>query len=202
MKEFISDTVGKGMHELHKGIYGKAFKMTCLGCFLAGFLLFFILGKDFAKSNTLLNVDALCKVKDSIIDKKEFYTYIFYRRSVLLMLGLLFWWWRLGKYYAYMILGVCAFSMGGCMYICLLRYYLKGLFLWIFLYFPHAFCYTGVLICAILLSRTSLHTKEEKIRFLCRNLLLVLGLLLLYVLGIYAEAYVNTALLQDFLTFF
>lgn len=202
MKEFISDTMGKGMQGLHKGTYVKVIKRICTGCFLAGFVLFFIFGREFAESNNLLNVDALCRVKDSSIDKKAFYAYIFYRRSTLLMLGLLFWWWRLGKYYTYTIMGVCAFSMGGCMYTCLLRYDLKGLFLWIFLYFPHVFFYTGELLCAVCLSRTLIQTKEDKLRFLCRNFLPVISLILLHLLGMYTEAYTNTTLLQDFLTFF
>lgn len=202
MKQFISDTMGKRMQELYKGSCAKAFKIICLGCFFAGFTLFFLLGEEFAGSNTLLDVAALCKVKDSMIDKKGFYTYILYRRSVFLILGLLFWWWRFGKYYVYTLTGACAFSMGGCMYTCLLRYSLKGLFLWCFLYFPHAFFYTGVLFCALLLCHTPFHTKKEKIRFLYQNILPAMLLLVLFGMGIYSEAYVNITLLQDFLAFF
>lgn len=202
MNGFFPDTMQKGVHVLYKGVCWRAVKLICLGGFCLGFIVFWILGKDFAESNALLDIDALREVKDAAIDQQAFYAYVLHRRLFWFVLGIVFWWWRLGKYYACFLFGAGAFSMGACMYTALHRYYLKGLFLWIFLYVPQIFCYIGALLCVIWLARIPLHTKEEKWQFLYKNILFLLILCVLFGLGVYLESYVNTLLLQDFLTFF
>lgn len=187
---------------LKKNPIFRSCKVLYLSCFFAGFMVFLILGKGFLDNLMLLNVNSLREIKDCSIDKAAFFQYICWRRMLVLAAGFLFWWWGFGKWFAYGVLGCAGFSMGACMYTCLLRYHFKGIFLWIFLYFPHVLFYAVVLICGMILSTGVFRIKAEKLKFLWQNGLWELLLLILLALGIYSEGYINVALLQNYLQFF
>ncbi len=180
----------------------KFCKMLYLCCFLAGFMIFLFMGKELLNDISLLNIDALKEIKNETLDKGAFFNYLLWRRVLILAAGMLFWWWNWGKWFLYGTIGVSAGSMGICMYICLVRYRLKGLFLWFFLYFPHILFYGAVVICAMMLSTRMIRERQEKIKFLLQKGRWVILLLIVFFLGIYMESYVNTALLQDYLDFF
>lgn len=177
-------------------------KMIYLGCFLAGFVLFLILGKTFLDDNLLLNVNSLREVKDSTIDKGAFFRYISWRRLLVLAAGIFLWWKGFGKWVIYGVLGFSGVTMGACMYTCLFRYHFKGIFLWFFLYFPHLLFYAAALFCGMILTIGRYPDKNEKIKFLWQHWLIVMGFGAAFFLGLYAECYINVPLLQDFLQFF
>lgn len=180
----------------------RTVKMIFLGCFLAGFVLFLILGKTFLDDNLLLHVGALREIKDSTIDKDAFFRYIAWRRLLLVGVCLWLWWKGFGKWVIYASLGWIGAAMGACMYTCLFRYHFKGIFLWIFLYFPHLLCYAAALFCGMILTVGKIPNKAEKIKFLWQHWLFVLGFGVAVLLGMYAESYINVSMLQDFLQFF
>lgn len=151
-------------------------KMIYLGCFLAGFILFLILGKAFLDANALLNVNSLREIKDGTIDKDAFFQYVFWRRILVLAAGAFLWWKGFGKFFIYGMLGWHGLSMGACLYTCLLRYHFKGIFLWFFLYFPHLLFFAATLFCGMILSAGKFATKADKLRFLWQHSLIVLAL--------------------------
>lgn len=177
-------------------------KMVYLGCFLVGFVVFLILGKAFLDENLLLNVNALREIKDSTIDKGDFLGYIFWRRLLVLAACIYLWWKGFGKWVIYGVLGYGGITMGACMYICLFRYHFKGIFLWFFLYFPHLIFYAAALFCGMILTTEIYPNKTEKVKFLWQHGLVVLGMVAAFLLGMYAECYLNVPMLQDFLQFF
>lgn len=177
-------------------------KMIYMGCFLAGFSLFLILGKAFLENNTLLNVRALQEIKDCVIDKGSFFRYILWRRLFVLGICLFLWWKGFGKWVIYGVIGWGGVTMGACMYTCLFRYHFKGIFLWFFLYFPHLLFYVAALICGMILTVGKHPDKTEKIKFLWQHWLFVAGFIGAFVFGMYTECCWNVSLLQDFLQFF
>lgn len=177
-------------------------KMIYMSCFLAGFVLFLMFGKSVLEDSLLLNVSALREIKDSIIDKKAFFRYISWRRFLALGIFLILWWKGYGKWVIYGTLGWIGATMGACLYTCLFRYHFKGIFLWIFLYFPHLFCYAAAILCGMILTIGKHVDKAEKIKFLLQHWLIVVVFVASFLLGMYAEGYINIELLQDFLIYF
>lgn len=202
MKQFFLQNLQPKFQSMRKNPRFQTCKMLYLGCFLAGFILFFILGKDFLNDISLLNVNALREIRDSTIDKGAFMQYIFLRRMLLLAAGVLAWWWGFGKLYVYGVWACFGFAMGACMYTCLLRYALKGLFLWFFMYFPHVLFYAVALFCGMILSNGVNRSKADKLKFLWQNSLWVFLLLILLGIGIYTESHMNVSMFQDFLQYF
>lgn len=170
--------------------------------FIAGLAIFFFLGKEFVEDTGLLDSYSLIEIRDSSIDKATFFVYLFWRRMLLLGIGVLFWWWGFSRLYLYGMIGCSGIIMGACLYISLLRYPLTGLFLWFFLYFPHMIFYAGVVLCGMILAVGKFQKKEEKMKFVWQNAPVVLLLLALFVLAIYSESYWNVSLLRMFLEYF
>ncbi len=188
-----------GIREVTKS---KRWKVIYAAGFLVGFLLFAVLGKGFVSENGLLDVDSLRQVKDAVIDKAAFLQYIFRRRILWLLVGVFIWWWGYGKWYIYGLLGISGFAMGACLQAAMMQYSLKGIVLWIFLYFPQVIFYAGAFLCGIILCTGAFKEKAEKVRFLVQNGLTILLLAILYGVGIYCEGYLNVVLLQNYLQFF
>ncbi len=202
MKYSFSQQLQNRFPDIHKNSKAQTFKMIFFLSFLVGFILFLFLGKNFLEDAAILNVASLQEIKDNTIDKGDFGGYILWRRLLLLAVGFLLWWWGFGKLYVYGVLASCSFTMGACMYICLLRYKIKGLFLWFFLYFPHVLCYAAALFCGMIISLNIYRNKADKLKYLLQNGLIILLMLGLVCLGMYCESYINVALLQNFLQYF
>ena len=177
-------------------------KMIYLASFLFGFTIFLMFGKSILEDNVLLNVNALREVKDSAIDKKDFFQYIVWRRLFLLGAAAFVWWKGFGKWFICGMLGYLGMSMGISMYTCLFRYHVKGIFLWVILYIPQMLFYMAAMVCFMLLIEEHLNDKQEKIKFVWKKWIAVLGGLAAYIFGIYAESYLNVPVLQSFLEFF
>ena len=168
----------------------------------AGLLVFFFLGREFAENSALLDADALKEIRDNSIDKGEFFRYVLVRRLWIFAVGVLAWWWGVGKLYLYGVIGGCGFVMGACFFISLARYPFTGLFLWFFIYFPHMIFYAVALFCGMILAKRIWRTRKEKLNYLWQNGLLVCLMILVYAVGIYCESYLNVPLLQNFLEYF
>ncbi len=176
--------------------------------FVIGFFLFAIWGKEFAEENGLLSVEALRAVKDTMLDKAAFFRYVFWRRVLWLFLFVFAWWWGYGRWYIYGLFAFSGFAMGACLQTALLRYSVKGLTLWIFLYLPYAIFYGGAFFFAMLLCKKEqqelqgVRERGKRLQFLLQNILSIAGILLMTILGIYGEACVNPGLLRNYLQYF
>ena len=177
-------------------------KMIYLGSFFVGFVLLLVFGKNIWDSNQLLNINALREIKNGVIEKSAFFQYILWRRLMLLSFAGFMWWKGLGKWFLYSTLGYLGISMGICMYTCLFRYHMKGLFLWFVLYIPQGLFYAAAMFGGMILMSEGRKEKQEKIKFLWQNWLIEFGVFAAYLLGIYSESYLNVSLLKSFLEFF
>ena len=207
MKDFLLQHTKSQMEQVKSVTKSNRWKMVYGIGFLTGFLLLIILGKALILESNLLDVDSLREVKDCVVDKKEFLSYVFRGRLLWFLAGVVLWWWGYGKWYIYGVLGVYGFVMGACLQTTILRYSTKGVFLWMVLYFPHAILYIGALLCAMMLADSGLRgstyqSRKEKIAGLLQKWLIAVGMLFLFVAGIYCEGSLNLKLLQNYLQFF
>lgn len=177
-------------------------KRIYIGCVLVSLALFFVLGRDFFKGSSFLNPDSLQEIRDSVIDGNAFFWYILPRRLVFAGTGVFLWRKGYGRAAVYGLCAAVGGVMGGCLYACVSRYYLKGLFLWFLLYFPHMLFYAAALLCVLPFCTEKTDTKAERLRLLSHFWWALAGSVVLCGLGIYLESHVNTVLLQDFLQFF
>ncbi len=202
MAQFLAQKFQENVKNMKKHPTLHKCKMLYLWSFFAGFLLFLLLGKSFIEDISLLSVGALREIKNCMPESDDFWNYILWRRLLFLAAGVIIWWWGFGRWFVYGLIGSAAFSMGICMYTCLMRYRLKGLFLWFFLYFPQAVFYGAALICGMMLSIGTFRTKAEKLKYLWQNIIWLLLTIIMFSLGVYMESCVNVALLQDYLEIF
>lgn len=170
--------------------------------FFAGLLVFFIWGGNIISDTDLLTKEALKAIRDSTIDKKDFFEYVLAKRLLLFGLGVTLWWWGLCRLYLYAALTIGSFMMGAYLYMSLYRYPFTGIFLWFFLFFPHMIFYYVTMICGIMLKSGMHRSREEKIQYLWKNAWKVILLVLFYITGIYCESYLNVPLMQNFLKIF
>lgn len=84
----------------------------------------------------------------------------------------------------------------------LYRYPFTGIFLCFFLFFPHMIFYFAAMICGIMLKSSINNSRQEKVQYLWKNAWKVSLMVLLYIMGIYCESYLNVSLLQKFLEVF
>ncbi len=202
MKNSLLQHAGMQITGIRESAKSKRWKLIYGAGFLIGFLVFAVLGRTFVEESELLNVNSLRGVKDAVIDKAAFLQYVFTRRMFWLIAGAVTWWWGYGSLYIYGLLGCCGFVMGACLQAAVIRYSLKGVMLWIFLYFPQVIFYAGVFFCGIILCTGVHKEKVEKIRFLVQNGMTLLLLTCLYAIGIYCEGHLNVVFLQNYLQFF
>ena len=184
-----------------QGEYQRIKRILTWG-FLAGVVLFFVYGGEIAADTNLLNQDALKEIRDCSMEKKEFFEYVLTKRILIFGVGGLIWWCGFGKVYLYTVLTICSFTMGAFVWGSLYRYPFTGIFLWFFLFFPHMIFYLAAIICGIMLKSSINRSSEEKLQYLWKNIWKVILLVLLYIMGIYCESYLNVSQLQKFLEVF
>ncbi len=202
MKQTMLQRAGEQAEEIRQTAKSKHWKWIYAAGLLLGFLVFAVLGKTLIMESGLLHVDSLREVKDAVIDRPAFLQYVFRRRLLWLFVGILAWWWGFGKWYIYALLGGYGFVMGACLQTAMMRYSVKGIILWLFLYLPQAMFYLGVLFCGIILCNGVYKTRAEKITILLQKWLIILCMAVLYAMGIYCEGNLNVVLLQNYLQFF
>lgn len=202
MREAFTQWMKPQVQNLVADMRIRRIKNLVLLLFAAGFFCFLLFGGDYLEDWTLLDGTALRQIRDSRIEKQDFFWYLCRAYMLPGVIWCLMWWCGLGKKTTFFFLGAGALTMGGCLAVCLMRYYVKGLFLWIVLYFPQAFFYMGALLCGLVLSREGQNSKAEKTAFLFQHILWVAGGILSLVIGIYGESYWSSALLQSYLKIF
>lgn len=185
---------------VHIGI--RKIKNLVLLLFATGFFCFLIFGGRFLDEISLLDSGSLKQIRDIEIDKSNFFRYLCLPHLCLLLICGVLWWNHWGKMVTYTLLGLMAGSLGMCLAVSLVRYRLKGIVLWILLYFPHMFFYFLALICGIALCYNVERGHREKLNFLLQNITWLLGALFSWLLGLYCECYIGSSLLQTYLQFF
>ena len=180
----------------------REIKRMLLWGFLAGLFVFFVYGREIVTDTNWLNQALLKEIRDCPFDGKKFLEYVLAKRMLLFGVGVFVWWWGIGNVYLHIVLAVCSFTMGAFLWVSLYRYPFTGAFLWFFLFFPHMIFYIASMICGIMLKTTIKSSRQEKIQYLWKNIWKVSLMLLLYIIGIYCESYLNASLLKKFLAVF
>ena len=170
--------------------------------FAVGFFCFLIFGARFMEDVTLLETSSLKRLRDVGIEPKAFLEYLCVSHAVLFFLFAFCWWYQRGKVCTLAWISFGALKLGMCLAVSLIRYQLKGIWLWVLLYLPHTFFYVLALLCGMMLCQTRLSTRTEKVRFLLQNSLWILGILVSWGLGLYVECYVSSDLLRNYLKHF
>jgi len=170
--------------------------------FAAGFFCFFIFGGQFVDDISLLDSTSLKRIRDMQMVKEDYFRYLCLSHVCLLLFCGVLWWYRYGKVAIYALLGLGAGSLGLCLAVSLMRYRIKGVVLWVILYFPHTFFYFIALICGVALCGNIGRSRKEKVTFLLQNITWLLGAAFGWVLGLYCECYIGSSLLQKYLQVF
>lgn len=202
MRENFANYIKPQIQSLGAGTRIRRIKKLIVLCFAAGFFCFMLLGESRLEQWSLLNQNALRLIRDSHIEKRAYFWYLCVPWLLIFLAAAMAWWWNKGRIFVLALVGTGSVSMGVCMAVCLLRYHLKGLFLWLLLYFPQILFYGAASGCGLMLCRSTVKTKPEKLLFLWQNLLWAIGALLCCLAGIYCESYLNSSLLQAYLFFF
>lgn len=202
MKEAFTQWMTPQVRNLAADMRIRRIKNLALLLFAAGFFCFLLFGGEYLADWTLLDDTALRQIRDSRIERQNFFWYLCGAYMLPGAIWCLLWWCGFGKKTTLAFLSAGALTMGGCLAVCLMRYNIKGLFLWFVLYFPQAIFYTGALLCGLVLSWERPGGKEEKTTFLLQHMVWLAGGILSLVMGIYCESYWSSALLQSYLKIF
>lgn len=170
--------------------------------FAAGFFCFFIFGGRHIENISLFNSTSLKQIRDAQIDKGAFFRYLCLSHMLLFVLYGFLWWYQWGKACMYALMSLGAVTLGTSLAVSLMRYHLKGIVLWVILYFPHTFFYFAGIVCGMAFSRNIGKNRAEKINFLLQNIIWILGAVIGWLLGVYCESYIGSSLLQKYLQVF
>lgn len=170
--------------------------------FAAGFFCFFIFGGTFIEDLTLLDSASLKQIRDVELDKGAFFRYLCLSHMVLFILCGFLWWYQWGKACMYVLIGLGAMKLGLCLAVVLMRYRLKGIVLWVVLYFPHVIFYFAGLLCGMVFCQHIAKSRAEKVQVLFQNILWLLCALGVWLLGVYFECYISSGILQTYLQYF
>ena len=147
-----------------------------------------IIYENYVQSIHFFEKEQLCLLYDLNVETKEYFLYIFKIRF-LTMIGL--WWigsfrWR--KILILLIFGWSGFFFGRILVSAILANGVRGIFIGIAAFFPHMLFY----LCAFLI--VLLHAYEERKRNWKKKQIAVI--ILIFVLGICSEVYVNPIILK------
>ncbi|MFI3237406.1 MAG: hypothetical protein R3Y47_05170 [Lachnospiraceae bacterium] len=173
---------------IHKVKQGT-FKNWAIISALIGFLACAIFGKKLVLAYGFLDEVALNQIVDATINQ---YAYLFYclsKQIIILILFALSWYKGWGLLMSRFFVVIKSMQLGVCLQVCLMRYGLIGVLLWILLYMPHTLFYAifyGFIIWIV--------TKKIE-----KSWLLYLMIIASFVLSLYLESYSNVEILQSFL---
>ncbi len=202
MKEALEQVLKTNIKKPVAKIRMQKIKNLLLWLFAAGFFFFFLFGRGVMDELTLLDSSSLKHIRDTQIDKGAFFRYLFLSHIVLFLFCGFLWWYQWGKTCMYALMSFGAFSLGISFALSVMRYHLKGIILWVILYFPHTAFYFAGLLCGVALSQNIGKSRTEKINALLQNMLWLIGAVAAWLLGMYCECYIGTTILQKYLTYF
>ncbi len=202
MKEALKQLFKTKIKKPVAHIRTQKIKKLLLLLFAAGFFFFFLFGKGVVENITLLDGTSLRNIRDMQMDKGAFFRYLCLSHVILIVFCGFFWWYQWGKACMYTLMGFGATTLGVCFAISIVRYHLKGILLWVVLYFPHTIFYFLALLCGVALSQNIGKNCHEKTNALLQNFVWLLGGLCAWLLGMYCESYVSSAILQNYLQYF
>ncbi|MCD8326095.1 MAG: hypothetical protein LUC90_05240 [Lachnospiraceae bacterium] len=108
--------------------------------FVLGCILVLLCKQKLLQDISLLDVDSLYLVRDSLIDGKSYFFYLLPRRAFVFGTVVLLWWYGVGSMGIKLTGFLMGMEAGIWLQACMEQYHLKGILLWVFLYIPFLFC--------------------------------------------------------------
>ncbi|MCD7738260.1 MAG: hypothetical protein LUH58_04370 [Lachnospiraceae bacterium] len=182
-------------------VQGKRFSVIMGAGFVLGCILVILCRQKLLQDISLLDVDSLYLVRDSLIEGKSYFFYLLPRRVFAFGAFVLLWWYGVGSpglKLGGFLMGVEA---GIWLQACVEQYHLKGVLLWVFLYIPYIFFYLGAILCGLMFCQTS-GDMYEKRRAIRERPGFALAAIVLFLTGLYLESTVHPVWLKNFLSVF
>ncbi len=179
----------------------KQFRIIMGIGFILGSILVLLCKRKFLQDISLLDVDSLYLVRDSLVEGRAYFFYLLPRRVFEFGVLVLLWWYGVGsqglKFFGFMM----GMEAGIWLQACLEQYRLKGILLWVFLYVPYIFFYLGALLLGLMICETR-GDRYEKSRMIREKPWIFLAVTALFAMGLYLESTVHPQWLKSFLSVF
>ncbi|MCD7805889.1 MAG: hypothetical protein LUH19_00935 [Lachnospiraceae bacterium] len=169
--------------------------------FAAGCVLVLLCRGKLLQDLSLLDVDSLYLVRDSLISGKAYFFYLLPRRAFVFGVFALLWWYGVGSLGLRLGGFLMGMEAGIWLQACVEQYHLKGVLLWVFLYIPYIFFYLGAILCGLAFCRTTGDIYEKR-RAIRERPGFALAAAVLFLLGLYLESTVHPVWLKHFLQVF
>ncbi len=189
-----------------EGHFSRAGQMKCFRIimgmgFVSGSILVMLCRRKLLQDISLLDVDSLYLVRDSLVEGRAYFFYLLPRRLFVFAALLLLWWYGVGSAGLKLLGFLMGMEAGIWLQACLEQYRLKGILLWVFLYVPYIFFYLGAILLGLMICEAQ-GDRYERVRRLREKPWLFLAATALFLLGLYLESAVHPQWLKSFLKMF
>ena len=193
-----------------RSLWARCIQGSLLGTFAAGILLANLMGREAVSNAGILNDYFVEKFQYTEVSSESLFFYIIGERVPLLLLLLALTLTTLGVVGGILMLGWQGFSVGFMLSTAIAKYGVKGILLVLGGLFPQYICYMPVYIlyCYLAnylrqrLSKDRIGNGSDRGYIVGAWLVAAAGLLLLFVMGIFLESYVNPLILKKILKIF
>ncbi len=193
-----------------RSLWARFIQGSLLGTFAAGILLANLMGREAVSNAGILNDYFVEKFQYTEVSSESLFFYIIGERVPLLLLLLALTLTTLGVVGGILMLGWQGFSVGFMLSTAIAKYGVKGILLVLGGLFPQYICYMPVYIlyCYLAnylrqrLSKDRIGNGSDRGYIVGAWLVAAAGLLLLFVMGIFLESYVNPLILKKILKIF
>ncbi|MCD8067811.1 MAG: hypothetical protein LUE87_02745 [Lachnospiraceae bacterium] len=184
-------------------VQGRRFSAIMGAGFGIGCMLVILCRQKLLQDISLLDVDSLYLVRDSLIEGKAYFFYLLPRRAFVFGAFVLLWWYGVGSLGLKLGGFLMGMEAGIWLQACVEQYHLKGVLLWVFLYIPYIFFYLGAILCGLMFCQTAGDADVyEKRRAIRERPGFALAAAALFLAGLYLESAVHPAWLKNFLSVF
>lgn len=193
-----------------RSLWTRMMQGSLLGAFVAGIFLANLMGREAVSNAGILNDYFVEKFQYTEINGQKLFFYILGERIPLLILLLFLTLTTLGMIGGILMLGWQGFSVGFMLSAAIAKYGVKGILLVLGGLFPQYLFYFAVYIlycyfAAYLrqrLNRSKMGSNSERGYIFGAWLIAVVGILLIFIMGIFLESYINPVILKNILKFF
>lgn len=193
-----------------RSLWTRMMQGSLLGAFVAGIFLANLMGREAVSNAGILNDYFVEKFQYTEINGQKLFFYILGERIPLLILLLFLTLTTLGMIGGILMLGWQGFSVGFMLSAAIAKYGVKGILLVLGGLFPQYLFYFAVYIlycyfAAYLrqrLNRSKMGSNSERGYIFGAWLIAVVGILLIFIMGIFLESYINPIILKNILKFF
>lgn len=193
-----------------RSLWTRMMQGSLLGAFVAGIFLANLMGREAVSNAGILNDYFVEKFQYTEINGQKLFFYILGERMPLLLLLLFLTLTTLGMIGGILMLGWQGFSVGFMLSAAIAKYGVKGILLVLGGLFPQYLFYFAVYIlycyfAAYLrqrLNRSKMGSNSERGYIFGAWLIAVVGILLIFIMGIFLESYINPIILKNILKFF